>query len=100
MIILNFSHPLSAAALADLASRYGPVVEERRPAQFDLGRPLAPQVAELVADVPAEFVLVPPALAAAAILTVEQLTRQRGRPELVRLTAHGTPPVFVVAEIF
>lgn len=100
MIVLNFSHPLSESARSSLAELYGSVQEDRRTAQFDLNKPLAPQIEPLLSDLPSEFVLVPPALAHTAILMVERLTVRTGtRPPIVRLSPVGLPPVFVLAEV-
>ncbi len=112
MILLNFSHPLTPAQLAQLEAITGAAVERviAAPAQFDTGRPFVPQVQALLAQVPltAEewqtlpLLVVPPALNfITAVLLAELHGRMGYFPPIVRLrpVPESLPPRFEVAEV-
>lgn len=112
MILLNFSHPLTASHLAQVEALTGAVVERiiDRPAQFDLEQPFAAQVAALAAAVglsAAEWqtlplVINPPSLSAIAVTLLAELHGRMGYfPAIIRLrpVASSLPPQFEVAEI-
>ena len=119
MILLNFTHPLTAAQLAQVEALIGNhpagtgqavdrVVDA--PAQFDVATPFAPQVAELVDSIglsPGEWqtlpILVnPPALNVIAVTLLAELHGRMGYfPPVVRLRSieGSLPPQFEAAEI-
>jgi len=112
MILLNFSHPLTPAQLAQLEALTGAGVERAIavPAQFDTGQPFAAQVETLLAGVPlsaeewqtAALLIVPPALNfITAVLLAELHGRMGYFPAIVRLrpVADSVPPRFEVAEV-
>lgn len=112
MILLNFSHPLTANHLAQLETLTGAVVEHviDRPAQFDLDQPFAAQVTALVDAVglsPVEWqtlplVINPPSLSAIAVTLLAELHGRMGYfPSVIRLrpVADSVPPSFEVVEI-
>ena len=112
MILLNFSHPLTPAQLAQVEVSTGAAVERviAAPAQFDTGQPFAAQVAALLAGVPltaeewqtAALLIVPPALNfITAVLLAELHGRMGYFPAIVRLrpVAESVPPRFEVAEV-
>lgn len=112
MILLNFSHPLTPAQLAQLEAITGAAVERviAAPAQFDTGRPFAPQVLDLLAQVPltaeewqtTPLLIVPPALNfITAVLLAELHGRMGYFPPIVRLrpAPESLPPRFEVAEV-
>ncbi len=112
MLLLNFSHPLTPAHLAQLEALTGAGVERviAVPAQFDTGQPFVPQVAAMLAGVPltaeewqsAAILVAPPAL---NFITAALLAELHGRmgyfPAIVRLrpVAESIPPRFEVAEV-
>lgn len=112
MLLLNFSHPLTAAQLAQLEALTGAGVERviAVPAQFDTQQPFVPQVAAMLAGVPltaeewqsAAILVAPPAL---NFITAALLAELHGRmgyfPAIVRLrpVAESVPPRFEVAEV-
>lgn len=112
MILLNFTHPLTADHLAQLEALAGQAVERVMdvPAQFDVAASFATQVSALVDGVglsPVEWqtlpILVnPPALNVIAVTLLAELHGRMGYfPPVVRLRplAGSVPPRFVVAEI-
>ena len=112
MLLLNFSHPLTAAHLAQLAEILGeeaPTLRDFVP-QFDHDRSFANQAAALVDSVglsPAEWqtgqILVnPPGHALITAALIAELHGRMGHfPTLIRLrpVAGSTPPQFEVAEL-
>ena len=112
MILLNFSHPLTSAQLAQIEALTGATVERVIPApvQFDTQQPFVPQVQALLAQVPltaeewqtAPLVVVPPALNfITAVLLAELHGRMGYFPAIVRIrpVEGSLPPRFEVAEI-
>lgn len=112
MLLLNFSHPLTPAQLAQLAALTGAAVERvlAAPAQFDAAQPFVPQVEAMLAQVPltaaewqmAPLLIVPPALNfITAVLLAELHGRMGYFPAIVRLrpVAESLPPRFEVAEV-
>lgn len=112
MLVLNFSHPLTPAQLAQLEALVGAPVERviAAPAQLDASRPFVPQVETLLASVPltaeewqtAALLVVPPALNfITAVLLAELHGRMGYFPPIVRLrlVADSLPPRFEVAEV-
>jgi len=112
MLLLNFSHPLSAEHLAQIEALTGERVERtiELPTQFDLQQPFVPQVttlADAVGLTPSEWqtlplLINPPALnAITAILLAELHGRMGYFPAVVRLrpVAGSVSQRFEVAEI-
>jgi hypothetical protein len=112
MILLNFSHPLTAEHLAQLeALASGPMARVIDvPVQFDLDQPFTDQVTALLGDLslsPADwqtlpFLINPPALSAIAVVLLAELHGRMGYfPTVVRLrpVTGCTPPRFEVAEL-
>ena len=112
MILLNFSHPLTADQLAQIETLTGQPVEQVRdiPTHLDHARPFAPQVTALAeaCDLsPAEWqtsplIIVPPALNfAAALLLAEMHGRAGYFIPCVRLRPikGALPPCYEVAEV-
>lgn len=112
MIILNFSHPLTADHLAQLEAVAGQPVEcvIDALAQFDNAQPFLPQVVALVDAVglsPTEWqtlplLVNPPSLNIIAVTLLAELHGRMGYfPTVVRLrpVAGSTPPRFEVAEV-
>jgi hypothetical protein len=112
MILLNFSHPLTSAQLAQVEALAGATVERviAAPTQFDTQQPFAPQVEALLAQVPltaeewqtAPLVVVPPALNfITAVLLAELHGRMGYFPAIVRIrpVEGSLPPRFEVAEV-
>jgi hypothetical protein len=110
MLLLNYTHPLTAAQLARVAELLGaaPEVREIR-TQIDQALPLAPQVAAL-ADAaglaPAQWqlplIVNPPGFAPAAVALLAELHGRIGHfPTLLRLRpiADGATTTFEVAEL-
>lgn len=110
MKILNYSHPLTPAQIAQLETLIGEAVEEVRiRVQMDMEEFFGPQVAAL-ADAagltPEQWQteplrIVPPALNFAAVALIAELHGRMGYfPPIVRITPVGTvPPQYEVAEI-
>lgn len=112
VIILNFSHPLTPAQVAQIETLTGQLVERTvdTPAQFDNQRDFVPQVTAL-ADAcgltPAEWqtaplAIVPPALSFIAVTLLAELHGRMGYfPSCVRLrpVAGAVPPRYEVAEV-
>ena len=112
MILLNFSHPLTADHLAQIEALAGAGVERviEAAVQFDTAQPFVPQVQALLAQIPltaAEWqttplLIVPPALNfITAVLLAELHGRMGYFPPIVRLrpVPNALPPRFEVAEI-
>ena len=112
MIILNFSHPLTEAQLAQLTSITGQPIDEVREFQvaFDNAKPFAPQVKQLLDGCglsPEEWqtlpiLIVPPSLNFIAVTLIAELHGRMGYfPPIVRLrpVEGAVPPRFEVAEI-
>ena len=112
MILLNFTHPLTADHLAQIEALTGRPITRviDAPAQFDPNQPFAPQTAALVeacglgpAEWQTEPILVnPPALNAIAVLLLAELHGQMGYfPPCIRLRRieGALPPAYEVAEI-
>jgi len=110
MILLNFSHPISAAQRSQIEALTGQAIAVLHdlPVQLDGQRPFAPQLEELLQRVPlsaadwqGEAILVnPPGLSAAASILLALLHGRMGYfPTIVRLRGVGTPPVYEVAEL-
>jgi hypothetical protein len=119
MILLNFSHPLTPAQLAQIEALIGnhpagtgAAVKRviAAPAQFDTGQPFVPQVQAMLAQVPltaeawqtTPLLIVPPALNfITAVLLAELHGRMGYFPAIVRLrpVAESLPPRFEVVEI-
>ena len=112
MLLLNFSHPLTADQLAQVAALTGQPVARAisLPVQFDSDAPFEPQLHALLADLP----LTPEALQTepivvnlpslnfiAALLLAELHGRMGYFPPIVRLrpAAGSLPPRYEVAEI-
>lgn len=111
-LLINFSHPLTPAQLAQIEALTGAAVERviAAPAQFDTEQPFVPQVQAMLAQAPltseawqtTPLLIVPPALNfSAAVLLAELHGRMGYFPPIVRLrpAAGSTPPRFEVAEI-
>lgn len=111
VLLLNFSHPLTPAHLAQVGALTG---QELRvidvPVQIDHARPLAAQIAELVENIGLSsdewqtlpiLVNVPGYALATAALLAELHGRMGYFPAIVRLrpVPDSTPPQFEVAEI-
>ncbi len=112
MILINFSHPVTAEQRAQIEALTGEPIARtiERPAQFDTAEPFAPQVASLVDAVgltPAEWqseplLLILPSLNfGAAVLLAELHGRCGYFPPIVRIrpVPNSLPPRFEVAEI-
>lgn len=97
--ILNFSHPLSPDAAAQLEQQVGAFKEVRVEVQLDLDQPIAAQVKDIlysdaVLMAPPDYV-VAPALAVAAYLVGQHF---RGVPALW-IKREGTPVRWVLGGI-
>jgi len=110
MIVLNFSHPLSAAQRAQLEALAGQPIDVLHdlPVQLDPQQPFETQLAELLQRVPlssSEWQELPiivnlPGLSVAAGVLLAALHGRMGYfPTIVRLRGVGTPPVYEVAEL-
>lgn len=112
MLVVNFSHPLTANQITRIETLAGQPVERvlDAPAQFDNALPFLPQVVALVdsagltaADwqtVP--LVIVPPALSFISVALLAELHGRMGYfPTCARLrpVAGSAPPQFEVAEL-
>jgi hypothetical protein len=112
MLIVNFSHPLTADQVTRIEVLAGQSVERviDAPAQFDNASPFLPQVVALVDSVgldPAAWqttplVVVPPALSFISVALLAELHGRMGYfPTCARLrpVAESAPPKFEVAEL-
>jgi hypothetical protein len=112
MILINFSHPLTAEQRQQIEAHAGQPIQRliERMAQFDTTQPFAEQVAALVDKLgltPAEWqqaaiVVVPPSLNfGAAVLLAELHGRCGYFPPIVRTrpVPDSLPPRYEVAEI-
>lgn len=113
MIILNFSHPLTPAQVADLERMAGQPAEQvlDAPAHFDVGQSFAAQARALLDGLPlapdawqsaeTRLLVVPPALGVlAAVLLAEMHGRMGHFPSVARIRPVGGPfPGYEAAEI-
>ncbi len=112
MLVLNFSHPLTAEQIAQIEGLTGAAVDEVRhiPTQFDVARPFTPQVVALADRCglsPEEWqtiplLILPPALNFIAVALLAELHGRMGYfPPIVRTrpVAGALPPRYEVAEI-
>jgi len=112
MILLNFSHPLTADQRAQLIELTGDAIarEIDLKVQFDAAQPFGPQLAALLAQVPLSahawqtepLLINPPSLNFIALLLLAELHGRMGYfAPCVRLrpVAGSMPPRFEVAEI-
>ena len=112
MLLLNFSHPLTADQLAQVAALTGQPVARTitLPVQFDGDAAFEPQLAALMADLPLTpealqtepIVLNLPSLNFIAALLLAELHGRMGYfPPIIRLrpAAGSLPPRYEVAEI-
>lgn len=112
MLLLNYSHPLTPAQLAQLETLTGQPLARiiSLPSQIDPQQPLAPQIvqlAEAAGLTPEEWqttpiLIVPPALNFSAAVLIAHLHGLIGYfPPIVRLRPipNSLPPQFEVAEI-
>lgn len=112
MLLLNYSHPLTPAQLAQIETLLGQSIERviTIPSQIDAQQPLAPQVSQLAEAAnltpqewqTAPLLLNPPALNFSAALLLAELHGRMGYfPPIVRLRPipGSLPPQFEVAEV-
>ncbi len=112
MLLLNFSHPLTAEQTAQIEALAGQPISQviAAPAQFDPQQPFSPQMAALLARIPLTpeawqrdpILIVPPALNFIAVLLIAELHGRMGYfPPVARLrpVAGALPPRFEVAEV-
>lgn len=112
MIIVNFSHPLSAEQQAQLASACGQSIERiiDVPVQCDHSQSFAPQAVAIVTAAGLSamewqtlpILVVPPSLASIAAACIAELHGRIGHfPAVVRLRPrpNSMPTVFDVAEV-
>ncbi len=112
MILLNFSHPLSAEQQAQIEALTGQKVEKiiPVPVQFDNAESFLPQLQKLMANLPLSseelqtkpiLVNLPSLNTIAALLLAELHGRMGYFPPVLRLRAvkDATPPRFEAAEI-
>ena len=110
MILLNFSHPLSAAQRAQIEALTWQTIDDviDLPVQLNVWQPFEPQLIELLQHVPlssSEWQELPiivnlPGLSVAAGVLLAALHGRMGYfPTIVRLRGVGTPPVYEVAEL-
>jgi hypothetical protein len=112
MIILNYSHPLTAEQLAQIEQISGQMVENvfDLPVQFENDQPYLPQLEELMKSLPlssaelqtGQILVNLPSLNYIAGLVLAELHGRMGYfPPIIRLRPKPDvlPPVFEVAEI-
>jgi len=112
MIVLNFSHPLTAAQRSQIETLAGQPITDLRhlPTQFDEQQPFAPQLASLMGTInltPAEWqsapilVMLPSLNFIAAALLAELHGRMGYFPPVVRTrpVADSVPRRYEIAEI-
>jgi hypothetical protein len=112
MLILNFSHPLTADQLARVEELTHQKISDIRhiPAQFDQQQPFAPQIEAIIAACnltgqewqSTPLLIIPPALNFIAVALLAQLHGLMGYfPDCLRLrpVEDARPPRFEVAEI-
>ena len=111
MMLINFTHPLTAEQVQQLTSMLGDAPDVRHiPVQIDQQQPLEAQVRALVDQVgldPTQWqtepiVINPPGLAPVAVVLLAELHGRMGLfPAIVRMRpiAGSTPTRFEVAEI-
>jgi hypothetical protein len=112
MMVINFAHPITEAQLRTLEELTGEAIDRvvAVSAQADLGRPLAPQVRDMVNRCglsPEEWqtvpiVVNPPSLAVLAAAVVAELHGRMGYFPTVmclRAAAGTSPPRFEVAQL-
>ncbi len=112
MILLNFSHPLSAAQRSQIEALTGQAIAVLHdlPVQFDVQQPFEPQLTELLQRVPLSpldwqtqpLLIVLPALNFITAMLLADLHGRMGYfPTVVRLrpVAGSTPPTYEVAEL-
>ena len=112
MLILNFTHPLTADQVRQIESLTGERVAEVRqiPTQFDTGQPFVPQTVALIeaCGLSAEewqttpLLVVPPALNFVAVALLAELHGRTGYfPPVVRTrpVRGSLPPRYEVAEV-
>ncbi len=112
MILLNFSHPLTAPQRSQIEALLGAAIDREIPAmpQFDEQQPFAPQLDSLLAQVPLSpadwqgeplLVVLPSLNFIAAMLLAELHGRMGYFPPIVRTrpVAGALPRRFEVAEI-
>jgi hypothetical protein len=112
MLILNFSHPLTAEQLARIEELTHQKINDIRhiPAQFDQQQPFTPQIEAIIAacNLTAQewqstpLLIIPPALNFIAVALLAELHGLMGYfPDCLRLrpVENARPPRFEVAEI-
>ncbi len=112
MILLNFSHPLTAAHLEQIEALTGKKIERviEVKTQFDYDQPFAAQVKALVDSInftpdewqTAHLLINPPSLHHIAVTVLAELHGRMGYfPAILRLKPipNSTPPQFEVAEV-
>lgn len=112
MIVVNFSHPLTAAQCRRIEEIAGQAISRvvASPARFDQAMPFGPQAVALVDGVGLDadawqsepLLVVPPAFSPIGCAVLAELHGRCGYfPPIVRLAAQegAMPPVFDVAEI-
>lgn len=112
MIVINFSHPLTSAQLAQLESLTQQKIERvvETSAQFDHAHSFAEQTRSLVDGIgltmhewqSTPLVIIPPALNFIAVIILAELHGRMGYfPTIARLRpiAGTTPPQFEIAEV-
>ncbi|HEY1353989.1 MAG TPA: CRISPR-associated protein Csx15 [Ktedonobacteraceae bacterium] len=111
MLILNFSHPLTAEHNAQIAALAGVAIAEVRtiPVQIQHREPLEPQIRALISAVrltsrewqTLPLLVNPPGYAPAALVLLAELHGRIGHfPSLIRLRPkEGSLPTYEVAEL-
>ncbi|HJT55847.1 MAG TPA: CRISPR-associated protein Csx15 [Ktedonobacteraceae bacterium] len=111
MLVLNFSHPLTAEQRARIEALAGTSLEDVRtiPVQIDQAKPLESQIAQLVNAVglsseewqTRQLLINPPGFAPAAFVLLAELHGRMGHfPALIRLRpAAGAVTTYEVAEL-